>query len=105
MWWERRFGEQQQLVLAHKTKTMQKLAVFILFCVMGPSVMSQVDVPDWALPGSATHKQVPPPAGFHRDTRTEVKSLGVFQGQSDVGAALVPGSSSYDPHTGAYTIV
>jgi hypothetical protein len=65
----------------------------------------QVVVPDWALPGSATHKQVPPPADFHRATVTEIKSIGIFQGQSDVGAALVAGSSSYDRRRGAYTIV
>ncbi|HTR31762.1 MAG TPA: hypothetical protein VMH27_20960 [Puia sp.] len=76
--------------------------VFICVCQFG---MGQVNVPDWALPGSATHKQVPPPAGFHRETRTELKPLGVFQGQSDVGGALVAGSSSFDSRTGAYTIV
>ena len=61
-------------------------------------------VPDWALPGSPTHKQVPPPAGFHRPTRTEQVPLGIFEGQSDVGGAPVPGSSSYDAATGAYTV-
>jgi hypothetical protein len=29
-----------------------------------------IDVPDWALPQSATHKQVPPPADFHRASVT-----------------------------------
>lgn len=66
---------------------------------------AQVVVPDWALPGSATHKQVPPPADFHRATRTVMIPLGLFQGQSDVGAALVPGSSSYNKATKAYTII
>lgn len=61
-------------------------------------------VPDWALPGSPTHVQVPPPADFHRATRTENTPLGVFEGQSDVGSALVPGSSSYDAATGRYTV-
>ena len=63
-----------------------------------------VEVPDWALPGSATHKQVPPPADFHRPARTDKKRIGIFEGQSDVGAALVPGSSSYDAATKKYTI-
>jgi len=83
-----------------------KLALLsgMVFCLAG-FASAQVVVPDWALPGSATHKQVPPPAGFHRDTRTEVRPLGVFQGQSDVGGALVAGSSGYNPRTGAYTIV
>ena len=30
--------------------------------------------------------------------------IGIFQGQSDIGAALVAGSASYDPATGQYTI-
>jgi hypothetical protein len=63
---------------------------------------AKVEVPDWALPGSATHQQVPPPANFHRDTRTDNKHIGIFKGQSDIGAALVPGSSSYK--NGQYTI-
>jgi hypothetical protein len=66
---------------------------------------SGVDVPDWALPGSATHKQVPPPLDFHRPARTENKKIGIFRGQTDVGSALVAGSSSYDRATGQYTIV
>ena len=67
-----------------------------------PSVTAQV--PDWALPGSATHQQVPPPADFHRATRTKIIQIGIFDGQSDVGAALTPGSGSYDPATNEYTI-
>jgi hypothetical protein len=83
-----------------------KLAVLSgLFLCCYSFAIAQVQVPDWALPGSATHKQVPPPAGFHRDTKTEIKSLGMFQGQSDVGGALVAGSSGYHSRTGAYTIV
>ena len=61
-------------------------------------------IPDWALPGSATHKQVPPPADFHRPSRTVDTPLGVFQGQSDIGSAVVPGSSSYDAATKQYTV-
>lgn len=61
-------------------------------------------VPDWAIPGSATHRQVPPPPDFHRETITTHTTIGIFDGQSDVGAALVPGSSSYDPATKQYTI-
>ena len=61
-------------------------------------------VPDWALPGSATHKQVPPPPGFHRPTRTVNTPLGIFEGQSDIGGPLVEGSSSFDAATGQYTI-
>lgn len=65
---------------------------------------AKVEVPDWALPGSATHKQVPPPPNFHRATKTENKPIGIFKGQSEVGAALVPGSSDYNSKTKQYTI-
>jgi hypothetical protein len=65
---------------------------------------AKVEVPDWALPGSATHKQVPPPVNFHRAARTENTPLGIFEGQTDVGAALAPGSSSFNAATGQYTI-
>lgn len=61
-------------------------------------------VPDWAQPGSATHAQVPPPADFHRPSRTVATPIGIFEGQADVGAAVVPGSASYDPATKQYTI-
>ena len=64
----------------------------------------EINVPDWALPGSATHKQVPPPADFHRPSRNFDVPIGVFQGQSDIGSALVPGSASYDEGTKQYTI-
>ena len=60
--------------------------------------------PDWALPGSPTHRQVPPPEGFHRPTRSFDAPLGLFGAQSDIGGPLVPGSASYDAATGRYTI-
>ena len=60
--------------------------------------------PEWAQPGSATHQQVAPPADFHRPTTTFNTPIGIFDGQSDVGSALAPGSASYDAATGAYTI-
>lgn len=62
------------------------------------------EVPEWALPGSPTHKQVPPPADFHRPTRTFDTPIGIFEGQSDVGSALVPGSATFDAVTNRYTI-
>jgi hypothetical protein len=61
-------------------------------------------VPDWAWPGSATHKQVAPPPDFHRPSRNYDAPLGIFEGQSDIGAALVEGSAAYDPATQHYTI-
>jgi hypothetical protein len=60
--------------------------------------------PEWAQPGSATHTQVAPPSDFHRPSRNFDIPLGVFEGQSDVGSALVPGSASYDAATKQYTI-
>lgn len=61
-------------------------------------------VPDWALPGSPAHKQVPPPPDFHRPSRTVDTRIGIFEGQSDIGSALVPGNDSYDASTSQYTV-
>jgi hypothetical protein len=61
-------------------------------------------VPDWAQPGSATHTQVPPPADFHRASTNLDKPVGIFEGQSDIGSAVVPGSAAFDPAPGQYTI-
>lgn len=63
-----------------------------------------VAVPDWALPGSATHRQVAPPPDFRRPGTHFHTPIGLFEGQSDVGSALVPGSASFDGATGQYTI-
>jgi hypothetical protein len=90
-------------------KKLSFLSIALLFSATSVTIAqtspSGVDVPDWALPGSATHKQVPPPLDFHRPAKTENKKIGIFKGQTDVGSALVPGSSSYDAATGQYTIV
>jgi hypothetical protein len=69
-----------------------------------PPAPPGVDVPDWALPGSATHKQVPPPADFHRASVTFNTAVGQFDGQADVGGALAPGNASYDGAAKTYTI-
>jgi hypothetical protein len=61
-------------------------------------------VPGWAQPGSATHVQVAPPADFHRASRNFDSPIGIFDGESDVGGAVVPGSASYDAGTKQYTI-
>ena len=60
--------------------------------------------PDWSLPGSATHKQVAPPADFHRPGMNFDTPIGIFEGQSDVGGPLLPGSASYDAGAKRYTI-
>jgi len=57
--------------------------------------------PDWAIPGSATHKQIPPPPDFHRETKTLEEPLNGFT-VSDIGAPLVIGSSRYA--NGTYTV-
>ena len=61
-------------------------------------------VPDWALPSSPTHVQVPPPVNFHRPSRNFDTPIGIFDGQSDIGAALVPGSGTYDAAAKQYTV-
>src|SRR5580704_14481015 len=61
-------------------------------------------VPAWAQPGSPTHTQVAPPPDFHRPSRNFDTPIGIFDGQSDIGSPLVPGSASYDAASGQYTI-
>jgi hypothetical protein len=84
--------------------------VLVLFLCGGfllgqaPQPVGKPDVPDWALPGSPSHKQVPPPADFHRPTRTFNTPIGIFNGQSDVGSALVPASAGFDAAKQQYTI-
>jgi hypothetical protein len=68
------------------------------------STSSTSGAPAWAQPGSAGHVQVAPPADFHRPSKNFDTPIGVFQGQSDIGSALVPGSASYDASTKQYTI-
>ena len=72
--------------------------------IPGTPQESNPPAPAWAQPGSATHTQVAPPPNFHRATRTFDTPIGIFQAQSDVGAALLPGSAHYDPGTKQYTI-
>ena len=65
---------------------------------------SKPEVPAWAQPGSATHTQVAPPRDFHRPSRNFDTPIGIFEGQSDIGSAVVPGSASYDASRQQYTI-
>jgi len=60
--------------------------------------------PEWAQPGSATHTQVAPPPDFHRPSKNFDTPIGIFTGQSDIGSPVIPGSASFDPATGQYTI-
>jgi hypothetical protein len=61
-------------------------------------------VPAWSQPGSPTHVQSAPPPDFHRPGRNFDTPIGLFEGQSDIGSAVVPGSAAYDPATRQYTI-
>lgn len=74
------------------------LATPRLLCAQTPAA------PPWSQPGSAAHVQVAPPPDFHRPSTTSNSPVGIFEGQSDIGSALVPGSASYDRATGQYTI-
>jgi hypothetical protein len=74
------------------------------FVHQSQSAASSQTVPDWAQPGSATHKQVAPPLDFHRPSRTIDQPVGIFDGESDIGSAVVPGSAHYDSSTMQYTI-
>lgn len=61
-------------------------------------------VPEWAHPGTATRAQVAPPADFRRESTHYDAAIGIFEGQTDVGSALVPGDAQYDSTTHTYTI-
>ncbi|MEO8115895.1 MAG: hypothetical protein ABI655_16010 [Phenylobacterium sp.] len=74
-------------------------ARLILACLgLAGAAMAQTPpvAPDWAYPDSPGHRQGPPPADFHRSTRVIAEPIGVFEGQADVGAALVAGSASLE---------
>lgn len=61
-------------------------------------------VPAWAQPGSATHTQTAPPPDFHRPSKNFYVPIGIFDGQSDIGSAVIPGSASYEAATKQYTV-
>lgn len=82
-----------------------RLVCFLATFVSLAAADSPPIAPAWAQPGSATRVQVAPPPDFHRATLSFDGNIGAFDGQSDVGAALVPGSASYDAGAGRYTIV
>jgi hypothetical protein len=80
------------------------LGALIVWLASAAIAAQQPVVPDWAIPGSDTHRQVAPPPEFHRPTTTILGPIGIFEGQSDVGSALVPGRASYDSASSRYTI-
>jgi len=86
-------------------KALQFVCVSVAFVPVFLAAQSPApQVPDWAQPGSSTHQQVPPPADFHRPSTNFDKPIGIFDGQSDVGSAVVPGSAAFDAATDQYTI-
>jgi hypothetical protein len=83
------------------------LILFATSCLLRAQANNQPATPAapaWAQPGSATHTQVAPPPDFHRPSTNFNTPIGMFQGQSDIGSAVVPGSASYDAKTGQYAI-
>lgn len=80
------------------------LSVFLVPQIFLAQSTQKPAVPDWAQPGSATHAQVAPPPDFHRPSKNFDTPIGIFEGQSDIGSAVVPGSASYDAATKQYTI-
>ena len=81
------------------------LACGATLAAQGPApTAARPQAPDWAYPGTATRTQVPPPPDFRRASTHYKIPLGIFEGQSDVGTAVVPGSASFDAATGKYTI-
>lgn len=90
--------------ISQRAMVLAFIGIFHFNSVFAQAKDNKTEVPEWALPVSATHKQVPPPLDFHRKTKTNNRKLGLFKGQSDVGAAVVPGSSSYDKISKQYTI-
>jgi len=84
---------------------MRYLLLAPMLCMAPDPVRAQTPVaPAWAQPGSATHVQVAPPPDFHRPSKNFDTPIGIFEGQSDIGSALVPGSASYDAGSKQYTI-
>jgi len=94
-----------RIVRSAITLACQSSLLALILCAAPHPLRAQAPVvPEWAQPGSATHAQVAPPADFHRSSRNFDTPIGIFEGQSDIGSALVPGSAGYDAGAGQYTI-
>ncbi|HET7536393.1 MAG TPA: hypothetical protein VFJ90_08060 [Candidatus Didemnitutus sp.] len=91
---------------------MKRLRPFLAVLLSSAAIVSAAEqtrsaapvVPDWAQPGSATHKQVAPPADFRRPSTNFTTPIGIFEGQSDVGSAVVPGQATFDATRKQYTV-
>jgi hypothetical protein len=87
----------------------QCLLLSLIFCSAPNLLRAQtsngpVVVPVWAQPGSSNHVQVAPPTDFHRPSKNFDMPIGIFDGQSDIGSAVIPGSANYDKGAKEYTI-
>jgi hypothetical protein len=92
-------------IISAALRALTLIAPTAVLLAQAPAVPQNApEVPDWALPGSNTHKQVPPPKDFHRPSRNFSTPIGVFEGQSDIGGPLAPGSAGFDPATKQYTV-
>ena len=83
--------------------THTRLATLAALLMAGPafaqdSYTPRPGTPDWAIPGSATHKQIPPPPDFHRPTVHHEESVQGYHVAS-IGAPLVVGSQQYSDGT------
>jgi hypothetical protein len=87
-----------------KKNSLPPLLALLLLARSHALLAQAPEVPAWAQPGSATHQQVPPPADFHRPTKDFDVPIGLFEGQSDIGSAVVAGSADYDAGAQQYTI-
>jgi len=86
---------------------MKNYFVVFALCASPHMLLAQtpaLNIPDWAWPGSPTHKQVPPPPDFRRPGVHFDTPVGLFQGQSDIGGPALAGAASYDEKSKAYTI-
>src|ERR1700722_16067614 len=82
-----------------------KIAFVLILCTAARVLCAQPPAPPpWAPPGSPGPVQVAPPPDFPRPSKNFDTPIGIFEGQSDIGSALVPGSASYDAASGQYTI-
>jgi hypothetical protein len=73
-----------------------------LLLAQAPAQATNPAIPEWAFPGSPTHRQVAPPADFRRPSKTTNTPIGIFDGQTDVGSPIIPGSASYNAGTKQY---
>jgi len=83
---------------------MRNILFIAIFTLTALAQAPSPEVPAWAQPGSPGHPQLAPPPDFHRPSKNFNTPIGIFEGQSDIGGPLVPGSATFDVATQQYTI-